>query len=439
MDPLTLKILEKNLNQNPDDWDTRLHLAKLYFQHGNPSKALSLLEEKEAPADLKDYLLIKADILLVSDPIEALKLIDRLIQLDRFFGPAYLMKSKIHIQQGILPEAKKAYEQACFLEPQLADVELERRLEEKKVPQLRVVSGAAEEMPALSLSKVSDSSKITFADIGGMEEVKERIRLNLIYPLKNPQVFSKFKKKAGGGLLLYGPPGCGKTHIARATAGECGVPFISVHITDILSRWLGESEEHLHDFFEQARRQAPSVLFVDEIDALAMSRRDASSSISPLINVFLTEMDGIGSRNENVMVLGATNAPWSMDSAFRRPGRFDRVLFVPPPDGEARLKILEIYLKELPAESFDLKGIVAKTERFSGADLKALVDHAAEQAMMQEMKSGKESAINLSMMLNALQELKPSTLEWLETAKNYANFGNQAGVYDDLVEFFQKR
>jgi SpoVK/Ycf46/Vps4 family AAA+-type ATPase len=272
-----------------------------------------------------------------------------------------------------------------------------------------------------------------------MEKVKERIRMNIIYPFKNPAVFQKYKRRPGGGILLYGPPGCGKTYIARATAGECDARFIVLGITDVLSKWFGESEQRLHELFELARRMAPSVVFVDELDALGMSRHEArGSGLSTVINQLLTELDGIGGHNENVMVLAATNAPWNVDNAFRRPGRFDRVVFVPPPDEGAREAIFKIYLREVPHEEPDYRKLVKATRQFSGADVRAAVERAGEMAILQEMKSGKPGGITDRMLMAAIKEMKPSTLEWLDSAKNYASYANRSGQYDDLVEFFDR-
>jgi transitional endoplasmic reticulum ATPase len=271
-----------------------------------------------------------------------------------------------------------------------------------------------------------------------MENVIERIRMNIIYPFKNPEVFQKFKKRPGGGILMYGPPGCGKTHIARATAGECGAAFMAIAITDILSKWVGESEQRLHLLFETARRRVPTVIFIDEIDAIGVSRAEASSVMAPLVNVLLTEMDGIAQKNENLMVLAATNAPWRVDSALRRPGRFDRVLFVPPPDEPARAAILKICLRDMPAEALDISKLARMTERYSGADLRAVVERASEKAIFEEMKTGRPTQLTQRLLTDAIKEMRPSTNEWLETARSYATYANRSGLYDDLASYFEQ-
>ncbi|MEZ6106021.1 MAG: ATP-binding protein [Pirellulaceae bacterium] len=184
--------------------------------------------------------------------------------------------------------------------------------------------------------------------------------------------------KPRGGILMYGPPGCGKTYLARATAGEIGAGFIAVGINDVLDMWIGNSERNLNALFDQARRNRPCVLFFDEADALGSRRSDMNSGHGrQLINQFLSEMDGVDGNNEGVLVLAATNAPWHIDPAFRRPGRFDRVLFVPPPDLEGRAE-MRLQLTDKPQETIDFKTL-AKTSRFLEADLKSVVDIGGAQ------------------------------------------------------------
>jgi SpoVK/Ycf46/Vps4 family AAA+-type ATPase len=280
--------------------------------------------------------------------------------------------------------------------------------------------------------------KIAFCDVGGMEKLKEDIRMKIIHPLTHPDIYKAYGKTIGGGILLYGPPGCGKTMLARATAGEVKAGFIAVGLHDVLDMWLGESERKLHEIFEQARRHRPCVLFFDEADALGAGRADLRQHAGRnLVNQFLAEMDGVDSNNDGVLILAATNAPWHMDSAFRRPGRFDRIIFVPPPDDPARAAILEILLKGKPLAEIDYRAVAAKTEGFSGADLKAVLDAAVEEKLREAVKKGVPTPLTTKDLLAAVKKLRPTTKEWFSTARNYALFSNQGGAYDDILEYLK--
>jgi SpoVK/Ycf46/Vps4 family AAA+-type ATPase len=277
---------------------------------------------------------------------------------------------------------------------------------------------------------------VTYADVGGMEAVKEEIRMKIIHPLKNPQLFKAYGKKIGGGVLLYGPPGCGKTLLSRATAGEIKANFLSIGIHQILDLYLGNSEKNLHALFELARAHAPSVLFFDEVDALAADRNDLKRSAGrTLINQFLAEMDGNVGSNDGLLILGATNAPWHLDPAFRRPGRFDRILFVPPPDETARRAIIEVMAREKPMDRLDAAAVAKKTKDFSGADLKAVFDIAIERSLARAMAENRVIPLGTDDLLKSAKDVKPSTKAWFESAKNYAIYSNQSGFYDDVLEF----
>lgn len=279
---------------------------------------------------------------------------------------------------------------------------------------------------------------ITLDDVGGMESVKKRLNMAFLAPLKNPDMMKMYGKNLKGGLLLYGPPGCGKTFIARALAGELGATFMSIGLSDVLDMWLGESEKKLHEIFETARRKAPAVLFFDEIDALGQKRSQMKNSGGrTIVNQLLAEMDSVGSDNKNVFILGATNHPWDVDTALRRPGRFDRITLVLPPDVEARMKILEYHMRERPVENINYKQIALQADQFSGADVAHLCETAVEFAMHDSIESGEVRSINMDDFKKAISEIQPSTRPWFETAKNYAMFANEGGVYDELLEYLR--
>ncbi len=460
MNEQTLKLLEKALQTSPGDWETRAHLIDEYLAAGKAERAAELLRAAPVIPGTEEDLLRKARVELETNIASAQVTLEDILKRNKGCAQAYLLLAKVFLKRGLRDEARRKYGAATVIDEQLSDPALEAELgatsEPARPPQTPIPMGApdttedglsdivtpeetAAAMEALALPDAPELPRVTFDDIGGMQTVIERIRMNIIYPFKNPDVFKKFKKKPGGGILMYGPPGCGKTHIARATAGECGAVFISIAITDVLSKWLGESERHLHEIFETARRRSPAVIFIDEIDAIGVSRSDAGGYMAPIVNVLLTEMDGLNARNENLMVLAATNTPWRVDSALRRPGRFDRVLFVPPPDESARAAILKIVLREMPAEEVNVDKLARITDRFSGADLRSLVERAAEKAIAEEMRTGRPARLTQSLLVDATKEMRPSTVEWLETARSYASYANRAGLYDDLVDFFEKQ
>jgi len=279
---------------------------------------------------------------------------------------------------------------------------------------------------------------IKLADVGGMEHVKQRLNMAFLGPLQNPEIMKMYGKSLQGGLMLYGPPGCGKTYIARALAGELGATFMSIGLSDVLDMYLGESERRLHEIFEAARRKAPAVLFFDEVDALGQKRSNMRHSAGrTIVNQLLAEMDSVGSNNKNVFILSATNHPWDVDTALRRPGRFDRVVLVLPPDRAARESIIQHHLKERPVSDLDIGNIAAHSEHYSGADLAHLVESAAEFAMHDSINSGNARPINMDDFSRALRDVRPSTKPWFETARNYAMFSNEGGVYDELLEYLQ--
>jgi SpoVK/Ycf46/Vps4 family AAA+-type ATPase len=281
---------------------------------------------------------------------------------------------------------------------------------------------------------------IRLADVGGMQQVKERLELSFLGPMRNPQLAKAFGKSLSGGLLLYGPPGCGKTFIARAVAGELGASFFSVGISDVLDMYTGQSERNLARIFAEARRHAPCVLFFDELDALGQKRSHLahSSSMRNTVNQLLAEMDSVAADNDGVFVLGATNHPWDVDSALRRPGRFDRMVLVLPPDAQARDAILRYHLQDRPVADVNLDRIVKLTEHFSGADLAHVCTTAAERALALSMRDGRLHALATKDLEAGVREIRPSTGPWFATARNVVAFANTDGEYDDLAAYLRK-
>lgn len=282
---------------------------------------------------------------------------------------------------------------------------------------------------------------VRLADVGGMQDVKERLEAAFLAPLRNPELRKLYGKSLRGGLLLYGPPGCGKTFVARAVAGELGAAFLSVSINDVLDMWIGNSERNMHEIFETARRQAPCVVFLDELDALGAKRsRTAHSGMRNTVNQLLSELDGIDSAaNEGVFVLAATNVPWDVDNALRRPGRLDRTILVLPPDRPAREAILRHHLRDRPIESIDLGKLAKVTDGLSGADLAHVCEAAAERALLDSARTGTVRMIGMKDLLAAANDVVPSAEPWFASARNVAMFANEGGMYDDLVAYLKKR
>lgn len=285
-----------------------------------------------------------------------------------------------------------------------------------------------------------EQPSVTLADVGGLEDVKRRLTTSFLAPMRNPELREMYGKSLRGGLLLYGPPGCGKTFLGRAIAGEMGARFFAVGLHDVLDMWLGKSEQNLHAVFETARRNAPCVLFLDEVDAFGQKRSHLTHSAGRNVVVqLLSELDGIRSDNEGVFVLGATNQPWDLDAALRRPGRFDRTLLVLPPDEGAREAILEYHLRDLPALDIDVKRLAGRTEEYSGADLRLVCEAAAEIALEDSLASASARPITMKDLAKAIADMRPSTRPWFEAAVNYVMFANEGGAYDDLLAYMRRR
>jgi SpoVK/Ycf46/Vps4 family AAA+-type ATPase len=277
---------------------------------------------------------------------------------------------------------------------------------------------------------------MTFNDVAGLDSLKKKANMKIIMPFKKPELFKKYNKKVGGGILMYGAPGCGKTHFAKAIAGECNASYFHVGIDQILDMWLGNSEKNIAALFKEARKHKPAVIFIDEIDALGRKRELLKhSSSSSVINTFLSQLDGFDSDNEGILVIGATNAPWDVDSAFKRAGRFDTLFFVPPPDNLGREVMFEIMLKDIPVYKIDYKRLADETNFYSGADIKGIVDSAVESVLDEILESGDEREIVTEDILGCIATAKPTVTEWFDLVDNILEYANESGEYDDVAEY----
>ncbi len=351
-----------------------------------------------------------------------------------------ILAARALMGEGDMGRAAYRYFEAISRDASLADPDLAGRLTPggpgSPWPPPAAAPPPIPATPANRSTAEVERSGVTFADVAGMETVKEALRIKLLLPLQQPELYAAYGKRAGGGVLLYGPPGAGKTHLARAAAGELGAAFVNVGLADILDMYVGSSERNLHATFDLARRNRPCVLFFDEVDALAGRRSDMRhAQTRQLVNQFLAELDGVDqSANEGVLVLAATNVPWYVDAAFRRPGRLDQPVFVPPPDAAARAAILRILCRDKPLAEMDFDAVARVTEHFVGADLKGLVDRAVEAKLQQSISVGRPIPLSTQDLLAAAQTLRPTAVrEWMATARNYVLHANDSGAWDELM------
>ena len=426
------------LKFSPNNIPLKKHIAELLLQAGRTNEAIQQLQEIVAQSEDTDSQINLARAYYNIGNFQEAKAIAEPVLGANPSAELYLLLSKICFALADYQQAGDYYQEALDLEPEVEDADYQEELNSHNVKikaKLRLIHAGASRVE----DDIIERPTITFEDVGGLDTIKENIKMNIIYPFQNPSLFKAYGRKVGGGILMYGPPGCGKTFLAKATAGECKANFINIAINDILDMYIGNSEKNLHAIFEKARSHTPTIIFIDELDAIGGSRQQMRYQHDRMLtNQLLNELDGVDTDNSEILVLGATNSPWFVDSSLRRPGRFDRVLFIPPPDLKARIEVLTIHLKDKPIEAIDYVKVAKSTERFSGADLKAICDAAADAAIMDAMRTGNLRPIRTEDLLNALKKTKPSTLEWLSTAKNYATYSNDAGTYDDILSYIKK-
>lgn len=419
---------------SPDNVPLRLHVAELLVDDKSYAEAADQFQEvlKRSYGNTRAQLGL-ANCYYNMEKYSAAIIIYEQLSQEQLSEEDQVRFVRCLIKEDSLQQAMDIYQKILHANPLFSDDEIDSYL---RLPSAGMGDDLANE--DFDDDYFMEKPAIKFENVGGMQRIKEEIAIKIIQPLQNPDLYKAFGKKTGGGILLYGPPGCGKTFIAKATAGEIDAKFINIGLHDILDMWVGNSEKNLHEIFELARRNAPCVLFFDEVDAMGASRSDLKqSAMRHVINQFLAELDGVESDNEGVLVLAATNAPWSVDPAFRRPGRFDRIIFVEPPDEAAREEILTDMLEGKPVADIDTKKIAAAAKDYSGADIKAAIDIATEDKLRESMSKGSIQPITTKDLLKAVKQHRPTTLEWFSSAKNYALYANESGLYDDILKYLK--
>ncbi|MFC4011959.1 AAA family ATPase [Nonomuraea purpurea] len=443
LDDAGLKALREAARLSPDNLPLRRHLAEQLLAKGYLADAEAEFRAALllAPKDVDITAGLAEAFVRQSAHGAALAALEPLLATPGYPPRLGVLAARALLGEGETGKAGYRYHEAVSRDPSVADAELEGRLSAPPAPTIQ-----PEPVPAAPAGDSAqggaevERSQFTFADVAGMEAVKEALRVKLLLPIQQPELFAAYGKRAGGGVLLYGPPGAGKTHLARAAAGELGASFVNVGLADILDMYVGSSERNLRATFDMARRNRPCVLFFDEVDALAARRSDMRQAHTrQLVNQFLAELDGVDpTANEGVLVLAATNAPWYIDVAFRRPGRFDQLVFVPPPDAAARAAILRILCRDKPLAEMDFDAVAKVTEQFVGADLKGLVDRAVEAKLQQSLAAGRPVPMSTPDLLAAAQGLRPTSVrEWLATARNYVLHANESGAWDELMPWIK--
>jgi transitional endoplasmic reticulum ATPase len=345
----------------------------------------------------------------------------------------FLRKTEEYLSKAIEKEKKKEYSGAAtyYLMAAKALLEVAKEstgeLKRQRIEKADRLMEKAKNLPKAIDEKIHEGEEgihllqkptITFNEVAGLTKIKEKIKDLVITPFSHPELAKKWKVRTGGGVLLYGPPGTGKTLIAKAVAGELDADFYYIKASDIMSKWVGQSEKKVAELFSKARGSTKAVVFIDEIDALLPKRTPQSSTVmARVVPQFLAEMDGIDSKNENILLMAATNVPWNLDEAVLRPGRFDFKFYVSLPDFEARRKIIELNLDVPIEDDFDFDRISERTEGYSGADIRLVCDEAKREMFRRDIK-GINEVLTTAAVMDIIQTVRPSVDK--KTLERYA-------------------
>ncbi len=333
-------------------------------------------------------------------------------------------------QEQVEMMANKLYDKAMLLQqPQQASPKFQSQSNEHAIQ--------VQQQTTITQTKTQHYSKkkgITFADIGGLEELKNEINFKIIEPFRNPDLFTYYGKKAGGGILMYGPPGCGKTLIAKATANEADAQFLHIKASTLKSKYVGETEKNIDELFAKAREE-PTIIFFDEFESLGQDRTNSMPHEKNFVAQLLTEIDGIESKDQQLLILAATNEPWSIDPALRREGRFGSTLFIPPPDQESRKSILELHLKNKPTKDINYDYLAEITEGYSGADLKSLCEKAIDSVLQESITTKNRRQITTDDLLRAKVKTKSVLKEWFKKARDQVKMRGLEESFPELFEY----
>ncbi len=365
---------------------------------------------------------------------------NKVIELNPEFSEAYHIRGLAFDYMQDYTKAIADYDKAIELKPDFQEAVNHRELAKSKMS--GAVDASGQPMAAATAEgggqtvnaiKLLQKPKIGFGDVAGLAKLKDLINDAIVYPLLQPDLARKYGKLGGGGIMFYGPPGCGKTYVVKAAAGECKSSFINAKISDIMDMYVGNTEKNLHNIFETGRKNAPCIIFFDEMEALG-ARRDQMQQQpyqKMAVNQLLYEMDGLEAKNENVLIIGATNAPWDVDPALRRSGRFSKHMFVGEPDTVSRKALFQLHSKTRPTKSGIHWGRLARaTWGYSAADIKQICDDASSIPWKEAFKSGKERAVEMKDFLKAIKKRKSSLPPWYESAKKQIGDTEEKTVVD---------
>lgn len=462
-----LSSIREALAQSPQNLSLLLLFARECIEELRLDEARQVFESVLAidPDQIDAHLGIARVLYLQGDLSGAAVRAERVLQRHPGYAPANLLLSRVSLGEGDKARATHHFDLAAQADGTVSDPALERDLGRTARDARRAPGPTPGEAPSGDFAGDADGAdlfddpfddepfewrpetfyapgdperaRVTFADVGGMDQLKEEIRLKIIYPLQFPDLYKAYGRKTGGGIMIYGPPGCGKTLILRAVAGEVPCNYLAVGLHEIFDPYWGSSERNLHQVFETARANAPCVLVFDEIDSLALDRRNVrEAQLRNLVNQFLHELDGLRGDNQRVLIIGSTNQPSQIDPAFRRPGRFDQAIFVPPPDDKARAQIIELLARDKPISHLDTAALVRSTREFSGADLKWLFDRAAELTLSAAIRTGKSMPITMELLLQVARDHTPSVASWFEGIKSQPQFAaGEDSLFNDVRKF----